>query len=485
MASEIVNPYQLMKNSSTVSLIQNEEDCNNVCNIFMKDPDRILGFDTEFGPKNGSNFTAATIQLSNGKFTCVIQMNKLKNIPNNLKTVLEDPTILKVGVACTYDARVISNTVDIDVKGCIELPYLASIIGNLVELKSYGLARLSNHYLQINLPKNREIRCNNWANEELSGEKIEYAASDAFHGYMIYKKIISLKSDNHNIDEIHKSIMDMKVKQKAQVHNQNVDQKQQKKKNIFCASGPHYENCVVLSTDGSVSWLTTKKRCQWYLNKNLATLILNEPFTIKLLFETKLQKNNIVDDHTKEPRKDICVSCGISTHLNRHNIVQTLQAKCKDYNIINSHDMVLICNRCTSKINSVHDHFVNKLLDDFNLVDQFQELENKNYQNKICKNLANGILINSTPASKRQEYIKKLAEIYQTSELDITSVKVNQISKLDIIINSKHHILSKYIENNFDMIDVYRKRWRQHFIDTLKPTFLPSNWSIDYKPINI
>jgi ribonuclease D len=513
MASEIVNPYQLMRNSSIIKLIQSEEECNDICTIFMNDKNKILGFDTEFGIKNGSNFTAATIQLSNGKFTCVIQMNKLKNIPNSLKSVLEDATILKVGVACINDAKVIRNTVNIDVRGCIELPYLASIIDNNIELKSYGLARLSSHYLQINLPKNREIRCNNWANDELSGEKVEYAASDAFHGYMIYKKIISLKSNNNNIDEIQNSIVDKKFKsnnKSAMIQNICIDNltknntcdcvimsydnqllcyaKKSKamsyiKKNMatIVQYNPftvkllydiditkNNNGCKIISYMNDISWNTRRATGLWYLEKNLATLVQEDPFTIKLLFQTKVEKHNIfiepINNH------NICVSCGGSNKLSNYHIIPKA-IKFIDKTNITTHCLVLLCKICYNKVRYAHDIIINKFMHMYKLDKKYDDNLNIYKLEHSCIMMANAIINNGIPGNKKNEYINKLEEIYQTKELDILQISNKLISKPQYI-----DLINEYIHANPQCIYKHCHILMQHFIDTLKPKHIPNGW---------
>ena len=46
-----------------------------------------------------------------------------------------------------------------------------------------------------------------------------------------------------------------------------------------------YENCKMLAPDGTCLSNTDRKKADWYVNKGLAQMVNEDPFTIKLNFE--------------------------------------------------------------------------------------------------------------------------------------------------------------------------------------------------------
>jgi hypothetical protein len=56
-------------------------------------------------------------------------------------------------------------------------------------------------------------------------------------------------------------------------------------KDKFTLKRPMYENCIILAPDGEVLCKCDKKKIEWYLERELATLIKDEPLTAKLTFE--------------------------------------------------------------------------------------------------------------------------------------------------------------------------------------------------------
>jgi len=46
-----------------------------------------------------------------------------------------------------------------------------------------------------------------------------------------------------------------------------------------------YENCKMLAPDGTCLSNCDRKKAQWYVDKDLATVVVEEPFTVRLKFE--------------------------------------------------------------------------------------------------------------------------------------------------------------------------------------------------------
>ena len=55
-------------------------------------------------------------------------------------------------------------------------------------------------------------------------------------------------------------------------------------KNYSCKKAV-YENCKMLAPDGFCLSNCDRSKAQWYLDRKLATLICEEPLTVKLIFE--------------------------------------------------------------------------------------------------------------------------------------------------------------------------------------------------------
>src|SRR5271166_1799420 len=83
---------------------------------------------------------------------------------------------------------------------------------------------------------------------------------------------------------------------------------------------PLYDNCCVYSIDGALLFKSNKKRALWYVERNLATVLKEDPFEIKLNFITK-GLGHKDDPFYLQSRDNICIVCGSEAELTRHHIV--------------------------------------------------------------------------------------------------------------------------------------------------------------------
>ena len=109
---------------------------------------------------------------------------------------------------------------------------------------------------------------------------------------------------------------------------------------------------MILAPDGEVLCKCDKKKIQWYLSKNLAKLVKEEPLTAQLNFEPngrgisqykgdKKKDNNYYVDY----KKDQCVVCGTQDNYMRFQIVPAKYRNFfpEKYKSHRSHDILLLC----------------------------------------------------------------------------------------------------------------------------------------------
>jgi ribonuclease D len=133
----------------------------------------VLGFDAEWVSVNGSRRPVAIIQLCTSEGLCgLIRLNKIGRIPQELRDILEDNTILKVGVAPLNDANLLFNDYSIRVSSTFDLRFLALKTG----MKPGSLGNLTKEVINIDLDKDWKIRCSDWEANKLSDAQVDYAA---------------------------------------------------------------------------------------------------------------------------------------------------------------------------------------------------------------------------------------------------------------------------------------------------------------------
>lgn len=108
-----------------------------------------------------------------------------------------------------------------------------------------------------------------------------------------------------------------------------------------------YGNCKVLNKNNELIFRCDEKKIDWYINRNLAELVAEDPKTIRLLFDTKGPGNKDRSFYL-EDKKNICVVCGTDQNLNKHHIVpisirKHFPSKIKKHDC---YDVVLLCITC-------------------------------------------------------------------------------------------------------------------------------------------
>ena len=144
----------------------------------------LLGFDTETRPtfKKGKRNTVSLIQLSTEFLACLIRINKI-GIPDELASLLSDPSVIKAGVAVHDDIKFLKSVKKFNPEGFVDLQNVVKDFG----IQSAGLKKLSAIVLGFRISKRQQVT--DWEAEKLSEAQMVYAATDAWVCYQIYRKL--------------------------------------------------------------------------------------------------------------------------------------------------------------------------------------------------------------------------------------------------------------------------------------------------------
>lgn len=144
-----------------------------------------LGFDTETRPtfKKGKLNEVALLQLSSAKKAYLFRLNHI-GLPNRLAKLLGNKNVEKIGVAIHDDISSLQKLNNFEPAGFVELQQYVKDFG----IEDNGLKKLSANILGFNISKRQQT--SNWEQEQLSIAQIEYAATDAWVCYEIYKTLI-------------------------------------------------------------------------------------------------------------------------------------------------------------------------------------------------------------------------------------------------------------------------------------------------------
>lgn len=152
--------------------------------------DPLLGFDTEARPsfRRGRSYATSLLQLAGAHEVLLIRLKAVDMLPA-LLSLLENPAIIKAGVAIGDDMKGLQRLRAFTPAGHVDLSQLARSLG----LGCFGLRPLAAVLLQCRISKGAQ--CSNWENATLTAAQIRYAATDAWIGRELYLRLCALRAE--------------------------------------------------------------------------------------------------------------------------------------------------------------------------------------------------------------------------------------------------------------------------------------------------
>ncbi|XP_032144169.1 Werner syndrome ATP-dependent helicase isoform X2 [Sapajus apella] len=150
----------------------------------------VVGFDMEWPPvyNKGKPGKVALIQLCVSESKCYLfHISSLSVFPQGLKMLLENKAIKKAGVGIEGDQWKLLRDFDVKLENFVELTDVAN--KKLKCIETWSLNGLVKHLLGKQLLKDKSIRCSNWSKFPLTEDQKLYAATDAYAGFIIYRKL--------------------------------------------------------------------------------------------------------------------------------------------------------------------------------------------------------------------------------------------------------------------------------------------------------
>ena len=170
---EHIKNYPILSFKGKIHLISDKKDLKEALIILRRES--VLGFDTETRPsfKKGENYSVSLLQLSTSEEAFLFRLNYL-GLADELVSLLEDPGILKVGVAILDDVRALRKLKKFDAEGFVELANIGSELG----IVTCGLRNLAAIFFGVRITKKEQLT--NWERPDLNSSQCLYAATDAW-----------------------------------------------------------------------------------------------------------------------------------------------------------------------------------------------------------------------------------------------------------------------------------------------------------------
>lgn len=140
-----------------------------------------VGFDTESRPsfRKGENYPPTVVQFATATHAYIVQLNRVGGL-EGIIPLLEDPELLKVGVALRDDVRRLQAVAHFNPAGFVEISEMTQKLG----IENTGLRSLAGIFLQMRISKSAQVT--NWARNSLTIKQVYYAATDAWVSHRLY-----------------------------------------------------------------------------------------------------------------------------------------------------------------------------------------------------------------------------------------------------------------------------------------------------------
>ncbi|XP_026694356.2 exonuclease 3'-5' domain-containing protein 2-like isoform X1 [Ciona intestinalis] len=510
-------PYNLSSKDQDAAtfVISCPEDFEKVLDSFVQELQyvKVIGFDCEWTSKSGKPQPVALLQLSTvSGLSLLIRLCHYRGpFPVRLQSILSDASYIKVGVGPIEDANKLLHDYGIVVSGCVDLRGLA--VRTKETKNSLGLKSLAQSYLGVTMNKQKHIQCSAWDAPNLSKEQIDYAANDALIAAKVFSVIArsKLESNLHLASALNDAVnntlwsivssycqglVDCKFKQRNQSHKQNNSQNVGNNLNFkpfklySTRKQPLYDNCKLQAPDGQLLATCDRKKANWYIEKELADIVTETPFTIRLRFEPAGRPASDRDYYLYD-KQNVCVVCGSNGAIVRKNVVpheyrRHFPLLLKDHV---SHDIVPLCVACHQRAGYYDNILRNQIADEYKAplgsAQAVQMLEDPERRSVRSAGKALDNARDRIPEPRKGELEKVLMDYYE-----VTSLSKELIKEASILETRYHN--EAYIPHGFKVIDTiqsenslhglidFEKRWREHFLATMNPQHLPHLWSVEH-----
>ncbi|MAK46463.1 MAG: 3'-5' exonuclease [Opitutae bacterium] len=176
---ETINELPLIRFHGAINVAEDSKSFNRFASRLKKQ--RVLGFDIECKPnfKRGPNNPPALIQLATADQAFLFRLFPVMKL-GRLIEILEDPEIIKTGVAIKDDLKNLNKIEDFKPAGFEDLATLAKSL----EVEQTGLRNLTAIFFRQRLSKSAQL--SNWQKRPLTPSQINYAATDAWISRELY-----------------------------------------------------------------------------------------------------------------------------------------------------------------------------------------------------------------------------------------------------------------------------------------------------------
>ena len=254
-----------------------------------------------------------------------------------------------------------------------------------------------------------------------------------------------------------------------------------------------YDNIDMTDEGGELLCKISKRKAAWYIKKGLAHYS-EDMSSIRLKFKPKVrtdvdESSPTIYQYTKAEKANICVSCGVEKHHQRFYICPYVYRSLmpQKYKSHQSHDIVILCHHCHLDCEQFYLERVREIEDRYEPPTGYEPQFLTDTSLKKVRSSALALLnwSKNIPKEKLEQHEQIVRchllldkneslttqRLQDAIDVDFRTENQNFISKPEIAINT--------IASDDEKLTDFIKGWRQFFLDTMNPRFMPEGWSVN------
>lgn len=121
----IYKPSLKYREKKKVHVIESPEIWEEFCHRILKQNIKVIGLDCEWVSHGKRALPVSLLQVATPRGDCgLVRLSKMSEVPESLHQIMQDRSILKVGVAVVDDGKKLGRDYGITVQGCVDLRYV-------------------------------------------------------------------------------------------------------------------------------------------------------------------------------------------------------------------------------------------------------------------------------------------------------------------------------------------------------------------------
>ncbi len=175
-----------------IKVIVSEGEAEKAVRFLLKQP--LLGLDTETRPSfsKGKQYKVSLLQVCCGDLCFLFRLNRI-DLPQCLVRLLEDKTIMKIGLSWHDDLRSLRQRKSFQAGTFFDLQDIAEQMG----IQDKSLQKLYANIFGQKIAKGQQL--SNWEADNLSEAQMLYAATDAWACIQLYKEMMRMKEEGYEL----------------------------------------------------------------------------------------------------------------------------------------------------------------------------------------------------------------------------------------------------------------------------------------------